>query len=155
MRPRYSSAYWDSLFSLGSYEGLVSISQALCTAPKFSIEEAEYGLPRLAFMFVEGLCWFAQATRSGVWTYFEATPETRQAAMLEALEASAPKGFAARYATGMRDWMNESEMEKLDRWIKSHDTQNNSWLWSIAEQHRGVFEQMWDDARAEGTRFTS
>jgi hypothetical protein len=142
MRPRYSAAYWDSLFSLGRYEGLVSISQALCTAPTFSIEAAEYGLARPAFLFVEGLSWFAQATRSGVRTYFEATPATRQAAMLEALEASAPKGFAAQYGTGMRDWMNASEMEQLDRWIQSHDTQNNSWLWSIAEQHRGVFEHM-------------
>ena len=134
----YSPRYWDSLFSSRTYEGLVSISSALCAAAEFSIEEVEYGLPRVAFMFVEGLCWFAQATRSGVWTYYEATPAPRQAAMLEALEASAPAGFAARYRTGMRDWMNESEMEKLDSWMKDHDAQNNSWLWSIAEQHRSV-----------------
>jgi hypothetical protein len=142
MSSKYSSAYWDSLFGSRNYEGLVRISEALCAAPEFSIEKAEYGLSRAAFMFVEGLCWFAQSARSGVWTYFEATPDARQVAMLEALGECAPEGFAVRYATGMHHGTNESEMKKLDRWIKDHDAQNNIWLWSVAKQHRDMIDQL-------------
>ena len=61
--------------------------------------------------------------------------------MLEALAEAGPEGFAVRYATGMRNWNDESEMEKLDRWIRDHDAHNNVWLWSIAELHRGMIDQ--------------
>jgi hypothetical protein len=99
---KYSSRYWDSLFKSREYGQLVDLSSALCSCPAFRGADTEYGLPRAAFTFVEGLVWFAQANRSGVWTYFESTPQARQSAMLDALETGrAPPGFAAHYAFGI------------------------------------------------------
>jgi hypothetical protein len=140
---KYSSRYWDSLFKSREYGQLVDLSSALCSCPVFRQADTEYGLPRAAFTFVEGLLWFAQANRSGVWTYFESTPQPRQSAMLETLENShAPPGFAAHYAVGLRNWKTEDTIGEVDLWIRAHDRENNTWLWSIADEHRSLFEHI-------------
>jgi hypothetical protein len=137
---KFSSGYWDSLFKSCEYGGLVDLSSALCSCSAFKLIDTEYGLPRPAFLFVEGLLWFAQAHRSGVWTYFEATPERRQSAMLSALEdGDAPPEFAANYAFGMRNWKDEGKIGQVDCWILAHDRENTSWLWRVADEHRVLF----------------
>jgi hypothetical protein len=147
MTRKYSSRYWDSLFSSREYGRLVDLSSAVCSCSVFRPDDPEYGLPRAAFTFVEGLLWFAQANRSGVWTYFESTPQPRQSAMLDALETGdAPPGFAAHYALGMRDWKAEDKSAQVDSWIRAHDAENNEWLWHVAEEHRSLFEGICDRA---------
>src|SRR5579872_2763727 len=115
MNQKFSSRYWDSVFKSRAYEQLVELSSALCGCSAFRVTDADYGLPREAFAFVEGLLWFAQAQRSGVWTYFESTPLPRQSAMLSALETcSAPSGFAEHYALAMREWTTEAKADQVD-----------------------------------------
>jgi hypothetical protein len=136
MKPQFSPAYLESLFTPGRYENLVEISSFLSGSASFAPEREDYGLELPLFAFVESLAWFAQSVRSGAWTYFEATPTKRQARMREALESLAPAGFAAHYALGMSSWREEVAMRQLDNWLEQHDSENNKWLWHHLETHR-------------------
>src|SRR5579872_4844236 len=99
-----ASAYLDKTFSERDEASLAFLSSLVCGTQAFDERHAVYGLPPPLFLFVEDLLWFAQAWRSGSWTYFEATPPERQQAMLEALRTDAPNGWSDQYASGMRRW---------------------------------------------------
>ncbi len=83
-----ASAYLDKTFSERDEASLAFLSSLVCGTQAFDERHAIYGLPPPLFLFVEDLLWFAQAWRSGSWTYFEATPPERQQAMLEALRTT-------------------------------------------------------------------
>jgi hypothetical protein len=100
---RFGSKYIDELIAGDEYGQLAEISAIFCGCARFSRRAPDYGLPPVGFMFVETLLWFAHAIRSGVWTYFEATPVLRQEAMFLTLREHAPQGFADWYKRGMQD----------------------------------------------------
>jgi hypothetical protein len=137
--PKLSSAYLEALFSSSDYGKLVELSSYLYDRAR--LDEPAYGYPRPVFVFMESLLWFAQANRSGVSTYYEATPKTRQNAMLQALESEAPREFAAQYLLGMQNWQDEAMIEIVDAWMQNHDEDNNRWLWRLANEHRAAFER--------------
>jgi hypothetical protein len=139
---RFSANYLEALFVSREYEKLAELSAIICGSPGFRAEAPDYGLPMPAFTFVECLLWFAQAVRSGVWTYFEATPTNRQQALLGALERLAPSGFAKRYAFGCQFWRDEMKMKELDQWMDSHDEENTVWLWSLVNAHRHTIQEL-------------
>lgn len=126
----------DSVISGSKYGDLVQLSQALGASPRFSFKATDWGLPLAAFVHLECLCWFAQAIRSGVWTYYEATPLERQKLMLSALEKFAPTDFAPHYAQGMRDWEDEDKIDAVDQWIESNDKRAWAWHREHARNHR-------------------
>jgi hypothetical protein len=138
--PKFSQAYLDSLFSSRDYDKLVELSGYLQDG--LSRGEPTYGYPQPVFVFLESLIWFAQAMRSGVVTYYEATPKARQEAMLDALERSAPSGFATYYALGMQGWQDERKIEIVDLWMESHDEENSCWLWHLVNEHRDTIERL-------------
>src|SRR5262245_17215987 len=127
MRARYSSGYFEDLFAHRDYRGLVDISGVICSCSRFKSEDAVYGLPLPLFAYVESLLWFASSARSGVWTYFEATPEARQKEMVRTLEKFAPFGFAVQYERGIRYWRDTGRQVQLDQWLASNDERNNEW----------------------------
>jgi hypothetical protein len=140
---KYSSRYWDTLFNSRKYGQLVELSGALCCSTVFEQADTKYGLPSAAFMFVEDLLWFAQGNRSGVWTYFDATPALRQSAMLNALEnGGAPPEFALHYALCMQNRTSPDVVARVDAWIRAHDQENNDWLWRVAQENRALFENI-------------
>ena len=100
MKSSVTRSYVDGLFASRDYDGLVWLSSTLCGSRGFNLQSPTYGLPRTLFLFVESLFWFAQGLRSGVWTYFEATPSARQQEMLAALGDLAPEGFDEQYVPG-------------------------------------------------------
>lgn len=100
------------------------------------LQAPDYGLPTFAFVFAETLLWFAQAIRSGVWTYYEATPALRQRVMAAALRIHAPQGFADSYERGMLDWRDELKIHAVDVWIETNDAAANAWLRSLARENR-------------------
>ncbi len=108
----------------------------------FASRDSTYGLPRALFLFVESLAWFAQGLRSGVWTYFEATPSVRQQEMLAALGDLAPKGFDEQYGAGMRGWAEPDQAAAVDRWLAQSDEENNAFLWRLAEQNRAMIDAL-------------
>lgn len=133
----------DAIFQAREYEGLVSLSAALCGSNLFDGKGATWGLPSPLFLFVEGLLWFAQGIRSGTWTYFEATPPARQQAMLEALrQEGMPPDFAERYALGMRNWETPDALDALDAWLDDNDWLNKDLLWALASRHRTSIESV-------------
>jgi hypothetical protein len=142
MRLKFSQSYLDALFSSPDYGKLVELSLYLHGAEGYSRNEASYGYPQPVFVFVESLVWFAQAIRSGVWTYYEVTPRTRQDAMLSALQCEAPSGFSEHYSLGMRDWQDKAKIRVVDAWMQDHEEDNNRWLWRLVNEHRAVIERL-------------
>jgi hypothetical protein len=138
MRPQFSAAYLDALFTPGKYENLCEIVALIEGSETFDREVDNYGLGSHLFILVESLVWFAQSVRSGAWTYFEVTPRARQLRMLAALDTLAPEGFAEHYKTGMEMWQDEFAMLQLDRWMEEHDDENNQWLWRLAHEQRSA-----------------
>lgn len=142
MKPVISRSFLDRLFAAQDYDGLVQLSSFFQGTSTCRLEKADYGLPRPFFLIVESLVWFAQAERSGVWTYFEATSAPRQQAMLEALTAGAPAGFAQAYAKGVSGWRDEAGMAGVDRWLSARDDENNRWLWQLARANRAQIDEL-------------
>jgi hypothetical protein len=138
--PKFSQGYLDALFASRDYSKLVELSGYLQEGLNHG--DPTYGYPQPVFVFLESLLWFAQAIRSGAWTYYEATPRARQDAMLCALESDAPKGFATHYALGTQNWQDDGKIGIVDVWIENHDEDNNRWLWRLAIEHRATFERL-------------
>jgi len=138
--PKFSQGYLDALFSSRDYGKLVELSGYLQEG--LSLTDPTYGYPQPVFVFVESLLWFAQAIRSGAWTYYEATPRARQDAMFCALESNAPEGFATHYALGMQNWQDEEKIGVVDAWIENHDEDNDRWLWDLVNTHRATLERL-------------
>src|SRR5437868_8075886 len=148
MKPSVTRSYLDTLFANRDYEGLVWLSSMICGSSGFDLQHPTYGLSRSLFLFVESLFWFAQSSRSGVWTYFEATPATRQQNMLEALRELGPAGFAEQYGLGMGEWTNVEQAAEVEngsgrtntpttrfscRWLSKTGRQWTSW-WHTGEE---------------------
>ena len=136
MPRKYATEYVDRLLTDGTYDALVPLSAAICSSAQFNAALRDYGLPRFAFLFAETLLWFAQAQRSGVWTYYEATPQDRQDAMASALREAAPEEFASWYERGMREWQDETRIAALDTWMQAHDDAAHQWLRALLETSR-------------------
>jgi hypothetical protein len=142
MRLKFSQSYLDALFSSPDAGKLVELSTYLHRAEGYSSNEPNYGYPQPVFVFVESLVWFAQGIRSGVWTYYEATPRARQDAMLSALECEAPRGFSTHYSLGMRNWQDRVKIEVVDTWLQDYEEDNNRWLWRLVNEHRPDIERL-------------
>jgi hypothetical protein len=136
MPRKYAVDYIDRLLTNATYGDLVDLSSAICSSAQFRATSADYGLPQFAFLFAETLLWFAQATRSGVWTYYEATSRARQDAMAAALREAAPEEFASWYERGMHDWRDETRITAVDFWIEANDQVANEWLRTLARRNR-------------------
>ena len=115
MPRKYAIEYIDRLLADTTYDSLAELSSVMFSGEQFDNALPDFGLPRFAFLFVETLLWFAQGSRSGVWTYYEATSQARQQAMSDALRADAPVGFATWYEQGMRDWEDETRIDARRR----------------------------------------
>jgi|UPI000648A44D hypothetical protein len=140
---RVAPAYLDSQFDAAEYDGLAWLSSMICASDAFRPEHPTYGLSQSLFLLVEGLSWFAQAARSGVRTYFEATPVERQQAMLRALEhEAAPDDLLDNYRSGISAWRDPVLTADLDRWIDRSDEANTRYLWSLARAHRPEIEAL-------------
>jgi hypothetical protein len=142
MPPKYSPHYVSQLLAEPDYSRLVELSNIVCGWSGYQAEPPDYNLPEPIFTFVECLTWFAQSIRSGTWTYFEATPTSRQAAMHLALKQYAPQGFADHYEQGMQHWQDETKMAPLDVWIEHNDERANRWLWELVNQHRPALDPL-------------
>ena len=136
MARQYAVRYIDRLLDGDTYHDLVDLSSAMCSSPQYASQAPDYGLPTFAFLFAETLLWFAQAIRSGVWTYYEATPTPRQRALAAALRAHAPAGFADWYERGMSDWQDEQKIQAVDEWMEANDHAANAWLRRLARENR-------------------
>jgi len=139
---KFSQRYLDAIFTTSECGRLAEISSILCGCGSYEPKQPDYGFDSQTFVFVESLLWFSQALRSGVWTYFEATPRQRQEAMREALRSIAPKEFSEYYALGMEVWKDENKIKVVDTWMQDHDDENNRFLWRLITEHRASIERL-------------
>ena len=137
---KFSQAYLDQLFSASDVSKFVEINGYLCGSDTYDRSQPTYGFPGPIFVFVESLVWFSQSIRSGAWTYHEATPPLRQAAMLQALREHAPEELVLQFAGGMKDWRNMSKIAQVDEWIRAREDVCNRWLWHLLLDHRPAIE---------------
>jgi hypothetical protein len=142
MPRKYSVEYIDRLLTEATYGSLVDLSSAICSSPQFKGTLGNYGLPQFAFLFAETLLWFAQANRSGVGTYYEATSRARQDAMAAALWEAGPEEFASWYERGMHDWSDENRITAVDTWMMANDEAANEWLRTLVRRNREILLQL-------------
>ena len=136
MARKYAVQYIDRLLDGETYHDLVELSSIMCSSSQYTSQAPDYGLPTFAFLFAETLQWFAQSIRSGVWTYYEATPVLRQRVMAAALRAHATPEFADWYERGMTGWKDEQRIRAVDDWIEANDNAANAWLRLFARENR-------------------
>src|SRR5262245_47672437 len=140
MPHKYAPQYIDRLVVADSYEDLVMLSSMVCASRRFKQSSKDYDLPQFAFLFVETLLWFSQAVRSGVSTYYEATPPDRQNAMLAGLAEAAPRDFSYWYEQGMRSWRDDAVFA-VDDWMRANDEVANTWMRTLLRRNRdALFE---------------
>jgi hypothetical protein len=135
---RFSVQHVEGILAGDDYRQLAELSAMLCGSARFSHAAPDYGLPPPAFVFVEALCWFAQASRSGAWTYYEVTPRSRQDLMSRALLTYAPPDYGIWYERGMVDWECEERMQAVDEWIRANEAYAERWLRELAVDNREV-----------------
>lgn len=137
-----STEYLEKLCEEKDYSGLCWLSAVLCGSNRLEARGLTYGLPSALFLLIEGLTWFAQGQRSGVWTYFEATPQVRQQAMIEAFQQQDwPSDFSENYLFGMKNWSNPESVSMLDRWLVEKDDVNNALLWGIITNNGKLIQE--------------
>lgn len=139
---RFGVQYVDGLLTGEDYHQLAELSAIVCGSDRFAPAAPDYGLPLPGFVFVEALCWFAQAARSGAWTYYEATPRPRQEAMARALRGHGPVGYADWYERGMTEWEDEDRMRAVDCWMEANTAAAERWLREFVRQHREVMIEL-------------
>lgn len=142
MARKWALAYINELLVNDDYMALVDLSQCLCSSPDFRSDHTEYGLPQIAFVFIEGLQWVAQSIRSGVSTYFESTSIQRQLAMKSALQNVAPPSFAQWYGLGMSAMKDDVRMDAVDQWLIENEDILISWLRDFVRQHQALVYEL-------------
>jgi hypothetical protein len=139
----FSSKWVNDLIDGDEYGQLAELSAILWSWQQLNHKGVvDNRLPIPAFVFVEALTWWAQASRSGAWTYFEATVSQRQKEMLAALRTHAPEGYAEWYAFGMEHWKSPEKMKPLDSWMESNDEAATDWLRKHVRQYREVILEL-------------
>ena len=133
MRPHYSIDYLDRVFGGKNVFDLWSLLTTL---------ERHVPLPQKSWLFCRLLEWMS-STRSGVWTYYEATSETAQSHISSVIQHYPELGsFSEYYDRGMMTWTSEQEIGHVDRWIDSHEAQIHSSLMQLARDEKPLIMKL-------------
>ena len=141
MPQRFSDGYRDALFASGDSRRLTELCSVITSSQLYDPERPDYGLVPEAFMIVESLTWLAQAVRSGIVTYYEATASSTQQSMLEVLQQLAAPELAEYYELGMAAWEEERKASVIDAWAMQNDQKNHDSLMEFARQNKVALER--------------
>ena len=136
---RFSDSYLDRLISPSDAVSLAELQAAIVSSKIFDPELTCYGLPASVFTFVETLNWLSQSARSGAWTYFESTPESRVTALLRTLGPAALSGLVEHYRLGADYAMNVNQLRSVDEWIADNEHRLDEWLCKFVRSHDEEF----------------
>ena len=110
--PRFADEYIERLYNGHS---AFDLWQLLTTI------EVRTKLPQKSWLFCRVVEWMS-STRSGVWTYHEATEIGAQQAILSSLKSEPLLAeLCPRYEIGMKSWSSEGALDEVDRWIDQHE----------------------------------
>ncbi|MYM96366.1 hypothetical protein [Duganella vulcania] len=133
--PRYSDHYLAQLLAQRDYLALVDLQGVASGWEGFDKNLPSFGWPCPIFVVFELVTWLAQADRSGVWTYYEATPVARSDCVLTTLDSLGAVEFHQQYARGKERWQNYEESEKLDKWIRENEQTLIDWAFTVLIDH--------------------
>jgi hypothetical protein len=132
MPRKFSEQFIDRLLSDVTEGSMAELSSILCGSAQFHVESPDYGFPVGLFVFCEVLLWISQTERSGSYTYFDATPVSRQKILIDALESLRAHDLARTYRRGMAN-VDDSE---TNRWVNENGTAVRNWLRSLSISQR-------------------
>jgi hypothetical protein len=132
---RYSAQYVAQLVAQRDYGALVDLQGIALGWDCFDVNDPSFGLPQPLFVVFEILTWLAQADRSGVWTYYEATPVQRQDRVLVALEALRAAELRHQYFYGKEHWRIAEAVSQLDNWIRENEQLMINWAFTVLAAH--------------------
>ena len=135
MRPRYSNEFLDRVYGGASVFDLWSLLTTL---------EKHCPLPDRSWLFCRLVEWLS-ATRSGVWTYYEATGE----ALLSRISVAARRypalhEVSEQFDFGTTTWKSEQEIDRVDAWMDSHEQQIHSVLMQFAREEKASIIELND-----------
>jgi len=129
MRPRYSNDYIARAYEGQSVFDLWSLLTTL---------EVHVSLPERSWLFCRLVEWMS-STRSGVWTYYEATSEALQSQISSAIRRYPELHVISEYFDrGMRTWKSEQEIGHVDQWLDSHEGQLHASLMQVAQEEKAL-----------------
>ena len=129
MSPRYSNDYLDRIYDGVSVFDLWSLLATL---------ERQVPLPERSWLFCRLVEWMS-STRSGVWTYYEATSEGLQAQISTAVRRYPELRSVSEYFDlGMRTWKSQEEIAQVDKWLDSHEGRIHASLMQIAREEKAL-----------------
>ncbi|MBV6322656.1 hypothetical protein [Duganella violaceipulchra] len=133
--PRYSAQYLSQLLTRRDYGALVDLQGVALGWEGYDARLPSFGWPQPIFVIFEILTWLAQADRSGVWTYYEATPVVRLDCALATLEMLKAVELQQQYAHGKMHWQDSEVSRKLDYWIRENEQTIIEWAFATLVDH--------------------
>lgn len=133
--PRYSTQYLSQLHTQRDYAALVELQGVALGWEGYDAKLPSFGWPQPIFVVFEILTWLAQADRSGVWTYYEATPVARLDCVLAALEMLKAVELQRQYAYGKMHWQADEACAKLDHWLCENERTTIEWAFATLAEH--------------------
>lgn len=133
--PRYSDQYVAQLLAQHDYDALVDLQGIASGWAGFDAGDSSFGWPRPVFAVFEMLTWLAQADRSGVWTYYEATPIPRQECAIVTLDMLKAAEIRHQYDYGKEHWQNAEAIGELDSWIGKNEQTIIEWAFAVLAAH--------------------
>ena len=129
MRQRYSTDFLDRTYGGQSAFDLWSLLTTL---------ERHVSLPERSWLFCRLVEWMS-STRSGVWTYYEATSEALQSQISGAIRRYPEFHAISEYFDrGMKTGTSEREIGQVDQWLDSHEGQIHASLMQLARQEKAL-----------------
>lgn len=133
MRPRYSNDYLARIYGA---ESVFDLWQVLSTL------ERDVPLPEKSWLFCRLVEWMS-ASRSGVWTYYEATNQALQSQISAAVQRCPQLcAMAEHYDLGMRTWISQEEIARVDEWLDSHERELHASLMEAAREEQSLITKL-------------
>ena len=132
---RYSTQFLSQLLDRHDYAALVDLQGVAMGWSGFDMGHPTFGWPRPIFVVFELLTWLAQADRSGVWTYYEATPVGRLECAAATLDYLNAVELLQNYVYGKDNWRDLDAIGKLDSWISENEDNIITWAFSVLTEH--------------------
>jgi hypothetical protein len=133
--PRYSPQYLAQLLTQRDYGALVDLQGVATGWDGFDASVPSFGLPGPIFVVFEMLVWLATADRSGVWTYYETTPDARSECAKSTLAILKAVELQEKYAYGKAHWRDADASGQLDRWILENEQMIIDWAFAVLAAH--------------------
>lgn len=142
--PRYSQQYIANLIAQQDYGALVDLQGAASGSELYDTKHPSFGWPCAIFVIFELVTWIAHADRSGVWTYYEATPSTRMNCVLAKLEELGAVELHQQYDYGKKHWQDDDACDRLDCWICENEPAIIAWSFEVLKSHPAELAVVWD-----------